>query len=406
MSVGVGGTAAVVAWLVDGARSTQAPDQVLADLCDRLIQCGIPLWRVAVFVRTLHPQVMGRRFVWRHGQGTTVMEAPHELLETEDFRTSPMAQVYAGAVSVRRRLADPGCVIDFPILSELQAEGVTDYLVSPLIFSDGAIHAVTWTTRRPGGFTHSQIAAIESILAPFARVAEIRALRRTASSLLDTYVGNQAGERILSGHIRRGDTQSIDAAIWLSDMRGFTSLADRVPPELLIELLNRYFDCQVPAIVDHGGEVLKFMGDGLLAIFPVPSNDDAEVGRVCRHALSAATLARAKIAELGGASDAGSVGGVRFGLALHIGRVLYGNIGGGNRLDFTCIGPAVNMAARIEKLAGKLGRTILTSGEFAQYSGDRLKPLGDFSLQGFRGMKTVFGLAEEGGYRGNPGDGP
>ena len=273
------------------------------------------------------------------------------------------------------------------MLKELQDEGVSDYLASPLLFTDGEIHLATWTTRQPGGFTDAQIDGIESIVAPLARVAEVRALRRTASNLLNTYVGNNAGERILAGQIRRGHTEAIYAAIWLSDMRGFTLLADRVPPQTLVELLNGYFDCQVPAILDRGGEVLKFMGDGLLAIFPIEDNPD----EACARALIAAYEARRRIAAL----NKHERDAVRFGLALHVGEVLYGNIGGGNRLDFTCIGAAVNLAARLEKLASKLGRTILASDEFARHSRGDFQPIGKFALAGFAAQQTVFGVADE-----------
>jgi adenylate cyclase len=264
---------------------------------------------------------------------------------------------------------------------------VTDYLAAPLVFTDGAIHAVTCTTRQPGGFTDAQIAGIEAVITPLARVAEIRAFRRMAGTLLDTYVGHDAGERILAGHIRRGDIEEIHAAIWLSDMRGFTALADGLPPRVLIDLLNRYFDCQVPVILEHGAEVLKFMGDGLLAIFAI-AGDETEV---CRRALTAARQAQTNIAAL--ASSA--MPGLRFGLALHIGDVLYGNIGSGNRLDFTCIGPAVNFAARIEKLTGQLGRAILASEEFARHCPGEFAPLGDFTLPGFSAAQSVFGLEDE-----------
>jgi adenylate cyclase len=264
----------IVDRLVDGARSTMQAHQMVAELCDRLVGCGIPLWRVAVFVRTLHPYIMGRRFIWRPGAGVEVREAAFDLFETAEFRGSPVVKVFATGVPIRRRLADADCPIDFAMLRELRDEGASDYLATPLLFTDGEIHLATWTTRQPGGFTDAQVEGIESIVAPFARVAEIRALRRTASNLLDTYVGNSAGERILSGHIRRGDTEAIYAAIWLSDMRGFTLLADRLSPQTLLELLNQYFDCQVPTILKHGGEVLKFMGDGLLAIFPIGSDSD------------------------------------------------------------------------------------------------------------------------------------
>jgi adenylate cyclase len=378
---------AVVDWLIDGARSAPQPQQVLAELCDRLVACGIPLWRVAVFVRTLHPNVMGRRFVWRPGAEVETSEAPFELLETAEFRDNPIARVYETSRAIRRKLTDPGYVVDFPVLAELRAQGVTDYLASPLFFTDGAIHVVTCTTQQPGGFTEAQIAGIEAIITPLARVAEIRALRRTASIVLDTYVGHDAGERILAGRIRRGDIEEIHAAIWLSDMRGFTGLADSVPPPVLIDLLNRYFDCQVPVILDHGAEVLKFMGDGLLAIFTI---DDNEV-EVCKRTLAAARRARANIAALSGSAALG----LRFGLALHIGDVLYGNIGSGNRLDFTCIGPAVNFAARIEKLTGQLGRAILASGEFSRHCPSEFTALGEFSLAGFSAPQLVFGLEDE-----------
>jgi len=377
---------AVVDWLIDGARSAPQPHQVLTQLCERLVACGIPLWRVAVFVRTLHPNVMGRRFVWRPGAEIEVREAPYELLETSDFLDSTIARVYLTETPIRRRLTDPDCPLDFPILAELRAEGVTDYFASPLIFTDGTIHVVTCTTREPGGFTDEQIAGIEAIITPLARVAEVLALRRMASTLLDTYVGHDAGERILAGHIRRGDIEEIHAAIWLSDMRGFTALTDTLPPRVMIDLLNRYFDCQVPVILDHGAEVLKFMGDGLLAIFTI-AGDEIDV---CKRALAAARQAQANIAALASSE----MPGLRFGLALHIGDVLYGNIGSGNRLDFTCIGPAVNCAARIEKLASQLGRAILASGEFARYCPGDFTALGKFTLAGFSASQAVFGLED------------
>jgi adenylate cyclase len=386
-------TKSVVDWLNDGARSAPLPDQVLAQMCERLLQCGIPLWRVAVFVRTLHPEVMGRRFLWQSGQVVQVREGSFNLLDTAEYQNSPFAAVLTTGKSYRRRLAEQAAG-DFPIVNDLRAEGVTDYFATPLIFTDGAIHVATWSTRAPGGFTDEQFSGIESVITPLARVAEIRALRRTASNLLDTYVGHQAGERIWAGRIRRGHTETIHAVIWLSDMRGFTAAADRLPPQVLVDLLNRYFDCQVPAIVAHGGEVLKFMGDGLLAIFPI-AEDAAGIGDICRGALAAAREARAKIDELGRGCERGETRAVRFGLALHLGRVLYGNIGSGNRLDFTCIGPAVNLAARLEKLAARLGRTIIASAEFAAHCPGDLERLGEFPVAGFAAAQMAYGLISE-----------
>jgi adenylate cyclase len=381
----------VLEWLVDGARSAPLAQEVLTELCERLTAAGMPLWRAVVFVRTLHPQVVGRRFVWRAETGTEIAEASFELLDREVFRNSPMAQINSAAM-VRRRLADADCVMDYPVLHDLRQEGVTDYVITPLRFTNDEIHFASWATRQPGGFTDGQMAVIESLTAPLARVAEIRAYYRVATNLLSTYVGQNAGARVLAGQIRRGSSEEIHAAIWLSDMRGFTRLADRLPPQVLVDLLNRYFDCQVPPIVEHGGEVLKYMGDGLLAIFPI--GDGADYKEVCAAALAAAHAARTKVAAMEAATDEPL--GVRFGLALHVGDVLYGNIGSGNRLDFTCIGPAVNLAARLEKLAGQLGRTILASQEFAKHCAhDLLHPIGKFAVAGFAEEQMAFGLRDE-----------
>ena len=381
----------IVQWLVHGARNAALSQEVLTELCQRLTAAGLPLWRVMVFVRTLHPEIVGRRFMWHPDTGTEVTDGSFELLERRTFLESPMVHVANTGEAFRRRVADPDCVMDYPVLHDLRAEGVTDYFVAPLHFSSGEVHFSSWATRQPGGFADAEIEAIESLIPPLARIAEIRAWYRVAGNLLTTYIGKNAGERVLAGHIRRGDTEAIHAVIWLSDMRGFTALADTLPPQDLVDLLNRYFDCQVPAIDAHGGEVLKYMGDGLLAIFPIGA--ERHFASVSAAALAAGKTARDKIAALHAAAGPA----LRFGLALHVGDVLFGNIGSGNRLDFTCIGPAVNLAARLEKLAGRLGRTILASEDFVDHCGDDdLQPLGRFAVAGFAAEQTVYGLADEG----------
>jgi adenylate cyclase len=177
------------------------PQDVLTQLCERLFATGIPIWRVAVFVRTLHPNVTGRRFLWRSGVGVEIGELGYERLATAEFVESPVSRVYATGAPMRRRIADAGEAADFAVLRDLRADGATDYLASPLLFTDGAIHVATWATRVPGGFTETQLAGLEAVVTPLARVAEIRALQRTARTLLDTYVGSHAGERIFSGKI-------------------------------------------------------------------------------------------------------------------------------------------------------------------------------------------------------------
>lgn len=377
-------TEALVGWLTDGARDCVPPQDVLKKLAEGLVAAGVPLARAAVFVRTLHPLVAGRRFGWRHDGPLEISELKYEMISTSGYTGSPVAFIYENNEELRRPLHRADCRADFPILQKQREEGITDYFGTPLRFTFGEVHAAVWSTTAPGGFTDAHIVAIRSVVAPLARVAEVRALTRTSSALLDTYVGHKTGDRVRAGSIRRGDTEAIRAAIWLSDMRGFTALTDRAAPETVLETLNRYFDCQVPAITAHGGEVLKYIGDGLLAIFPVTPAVDAATA--CAEALGAAHEARAEIAR---------VEGLRFGLALHLGDVLYGNIGSGDRLDFTCIGPAVNLAARLEKIAAREGHAVVASAEFALHCGAALTPLGEFDLAGFHEKQAAFVLTDD-----------
>jgi adenylate cyclase len=383
----------IVNWLADGARSAATSEQVLTEICERLVKIGMPLWRVGVFVRSLHPDIYGRGFVWRLGHEATANEADFSLTDTEEYQTSPLIPVIADAKVARHRVSEsvPGRSL---FLDDMRAEGITDYVAYPLVFTDGSVHAVSVTTKQQEGFSEKDLANLAAFIAPLARVAEVRALRRTATTLLDTYVGRRSGARILAGQIRRGQTDTLHAAIWLSDLRGFTALSDRLDLEVVVDLLNRYFDCQVPAIVAHGGEVLKFMGDGLLAIFPT-ADDGSDEQTVCLAALEAARAARTAIRALTYPTATEATNNVGFGLALHIGDVLYGNIGGSNRLDFTCIGPAVNLAARLEKLTGGLGRSILASPEFAQHCPEQWDDIGEFAVAGFARAPRVFGLRDE-----------
>jgi adenylate cyclase len=345
-------------WLIDGARTSVGSPQMLAELCEGLVQAGLPLWRVGIFVRTLHPDILGRNFIWRPGAEVVAGTADFEMLESPEFQNSPLAIVFVEGREVRWLIDDPDSK-RFPISQDMRAEGVTDYIALPIHHTDGSVHASSWTTRQPGGFRDEQLNALRALMPPLARLIEIVSLQRTASILLDTYVGNRAGERIMGGQIRRGHTETMHAAIWLSDLRGFTALSDRLPAETVVDILNRYFDCQVAPIRDHGGEVLKFMGDGLLAVFPIAAAD-GDIERVCAEVLEAARKSRANVQAMEyGIGEV--IERFRFGVALHVGKILYGNIGGGNRLDFTCIGPAVNLAARLEKIAGRLNRTVVAS---------------------------------------------
>ena len=379
-------------WLIDGARSAPGPIRMMSETCERLVKAGLPLSRVGVFVRTLHPDIVGRNFVWRPGAEVVTGTANFETLESPEYRNSPLAIVLGEGREIRSLMHAPGGK-HFPFFDDMRAEGVTDYIALPMMDSDGAIHASSWTTKQPGGFTDEQLNGLRSLIPPLARLIEITRLHRTASVLLDTYVGNRAGERILGGQIRRGHAETMHAAVWLSDLRGFTALSDRLPAETVVDILNLYFDCQVSAIRTHGGEVLKFMGDGLLAVFPI-AEQPGDTEEVCANVLAAARESRANVEAMHFAVGE-SIERFRFGVALHVGKILYGNIGGGNRLDFTCIGPAVNLAARLEKIAGRLHRTVVASAAFVRACDDGWNDLGEFPIAGFSKAERVYGLLDE-----------
>ena len=384
--------AKIIIWLMDGARSAPTPEGFLKETCERLVASGIPLWRAAAFVRTLHPDTYGRAFIWRVGEEVVVASADFDIEKTPEFIRSPVVIVQKTARELRYRMNDPDSH-RFPFFDDMRKEGVTDYIALPLSFMDRSVHVSSWTTQQPGGFTEEQLAGLRTIIPPLARVGEIFAMRRTAAALLDTYVGNRAGERILAGQIRRGHAEAMQAAIWLSDLRGFTALSDRLPPETVVDILNQYFDCQVPVIREHGGEILKFMGDGLLAVFPI-AKDGGNLAEVCGRVLEASRKARANVDAMHYPSG-NAIERFRFGVALHIGGILFGNIGGMSRLDFTCIGPAVNLAARLEKIAARLHRTVVASAAFAGACHNDWLDLGEFPIAGFSKMQRVFGLRDE-----------
>ncbi|HWE27202.1 MAG TPA: adenylate/guanylate cyclase domain-containing protein [Polyangia bacterium] len=377
-------------WLVDGAPGAAGSADVLQRLGDDLAAAGVRVTRIAAFVRTLHPSVMGRRFVWQRGAAEVeVIAPPHAITATDEYLKSPVNVVTTTGRELRLRL-DGSTPFDFEIVEQQRQAGVTDYLCLPLRFLSGETHAVAYSTDARDGFSDEEVAALRTVTRPLARLAEILALRRTATALLDAYVGRDAGERILRGQIQRGHTESIRCVIWFSDLRGFTSMSGGADPADIIVVLNRVFDCQVPAVERHGGEVLKFMGDGMLAIFPTGAIDDARPpAAVCARALAATNDAFAALDALNAERAATRDPPLAFGVSLHLGDVAYGNIGGAVRLDFTAIGPAVNLAARIEGLTGRLGKRLLVSDDFARACTAPLRPVGTFELKGVVGAATV-----------------
>ena len=306
--------------------------------------------------------------------------------------SDPFKVVHEGASGLRRRLAELPARLDYPVLEELKARGGTDYIAMPLVFTDGTIDAMSWASDAPDGFSVEHLNRIDAFVPIFALILEVQNQRRILVALLDTYLGHRVGERIMGGELQRGSGRHIHAVIWSSDLRGFTQLSHMLPLEELINMLNDYFERMVTAIHAHGGEVLKFIGDGLLAIFPL--GDAAFQHYAARAALNAATAAEHAIDELNRERRTAGKPAIRYGVALHIGDFMFGNIGAPERLDFTVVGPAVNLTERLEALTVQLERRLLVSADFARVAGRPLVPLGRFQLRGVDEPQAVFGLPE------------
>jgi adenylate cyclase len=370
-------------WLVGGARPFGNARDIFDALCARLNSAGVPVDRAAVFMYTLHPHVLGRRMLWKPGEAVQVDDAEHRLRDDLTFQNSPAVVVPKTGEILRVHLETAVPPYRFPTYGELKDDGMTDYLIYPLVYTSGETHAASFTTRRAGGFDESDIDALMRIQAPLARLTESYVLQLNASQLLSAYVGRNAGRRVLDGQVKRGDTEETRAAILFCDLKDSTAWSDSRRPSEVIERLNSFFDFIVKPVEEQGGEVLKFIGDGLLAIFPVGATGE---GPALEAAARAVTAARTAINESAGNDLA-------FRAALHAGNVSYGNIGGGNRLDFTAIGPAVNLASRLMSVASETGNDLVCSSLAAHHL-KAARPIGRFTLKGIASVQTVFSLPE------------
>ncbi len=386
---GAGETPAqITRWLLGPAREIADTTELFDELCWRLVGAGIAIGRSTLHMRTLHPMILavGRR--WRRKTGVTEeLRVAHGVRELSIYRNSPMWFVFEERRVVRSRIGPEG-PLEFPILAELRDEGLTDYLAMPIVVSAKRVHGITWASERPGGFSEAEIATLTSLAETLALLLDAHAAWGVARNLLDAYLGRLAGRRVLAGEIVRGSGETIRAVIWNSDLRGFARLSDRLPAPRVIELLNLYFERVVAPIHAAGGEVLKFMGDGLLAIFPLV---DASFGpETTARAIDAATAALIEVDKLRASSGRPDEPLLDMVVVLHVGEIYFGNIGAPDRVDFTAIGPAVNVVARLEQLAKRLGRRLLVTDEFQRLYPRRLESLGLHHLRGLAEPREVF----------------
>lgn len=371
----------VVHWLTTGTRDERFVDNIFAQLCLRLQRAGIPVKRASLHFLIHHPQWLGARIMWADGmREAEISRVDYDVRGRSEYIGSPANEIHEGAAEVRENLErDPSLGRQHAVYREMRARGLTDYVAWPLYHTLGKRHLVTFATDRPGGFDGAHIASLQKLVPVLALVSEIRIKNRLARTLLETYVGSHAGEMILAGATRRGSGTTVRAAIMICDLRDFTKISDNWPRDDVIDLLNGYFDAMSEPIARHGGEILKFIGDGLLAIFPL---DQPAACASLLHAVSEARQAMAALNESNGKT--GRVP-LNYGIGVHVGDVMYGNIGSLTRLDFTVIGPAVNMASRLEALTKQLDRKVLLSRAFADLvHGDfDLERVGEYPVRGF-----------------------
>jgi adenylate cyclase len=385
----VGGSS-VLDWLISGAWLCKTPAQLTEQFAQCLVATGVPLWRFMVNIWTLHPELAGQRFAWtRDGDGVVESDTPHGQLQSPAYLNSPVRFVSEGLGGVRQRLDVDDPEFTYPILNELRAQGGTDYVAIPLAFSDGQFQTMTMATDHPDGFSTAQLGETYQAFAVLGRFYEAMTLRRNTSVLFDTYLGERTRANVLGGLIQRGDGEEIRAAILYCDLRDSTVLSETLSREVYLHLLNDFFERAVEPVQARGGEVLKFIGDAVLAIFPVEADeaDGQDTVAACRRARAAAEEIVARMAAAPAHSNRPPL---RCAVGLHFGDLMYGNVGAPRRLDFTVIGQAANIAARLSTLCKDLEQPLVFSADFARHTPEGLHSRGAKQLRNVSDSVEVF----------------
>jgi adenylate cyclase len=368
----------------------------------KLMDAGVPVDRVNIGFRILHPLCDGMTITWTREGGATeeLFYAPVVDQEGSDFRLSPFYVMLVEDISVwRLRLDRDAAAERYPLLTQLKEKGFTDYIALIVAFGGAKLHprsrdgiATSWATCAPQGFSADDIAAIRRVLAPLALVFRLAIKDQITRNALNTFHGPLIGGRILAGTIKRGEGERLSAALWYSDLRNSTGLADRLPVDGFLDLLNAYFDCACGAVTEHGGQVLDIIGDAILAFFPTPvfPPEESDAEEACAQALQAAAAARSRLAML--KADGGDGRAIEFGIGVHFGEVVFGNAGTADRLKFGVLGRAVNEVARTADMSKSLRRPVVVSDEVARRSAFSLADLGLHDLRGIPTARRLWAL--------------
>ncbi len=378
--------AKIAQWLLGAPHVGDGGSTFTLGLADQLRALGLPLWRMSFALLTKHPELLWRTLQWHETDGVKLIERQHRTSLEPFFTNSPVALIVRGSAPIRVRLTENADA--FPICRDLRDQGGTDYYAQGLQFTNGETSYVSWATRAADGFSAGALETLDAIAPHLARRVELESAYHATGALLEVYLGRNAARRVVAGSFRRGGGELIQAAIWFCDLREFTAKSDRMSPQQVVEMLDEYFDRVAGAISGHGGEVLKFVGDAILAVFPT----GADASDACRRALRAAEQALTALEALNAVRSEGER--LAIGIALHLGEVMYGNIGSRDRLDFTVISSAVNETCRLEALCKPLGTPLTLSQAFVKLLPDeQFVDLGGHELKGVQEKLRVFTLA-------------
>lgn len=377
-------------WLAEEALNDSEPAALYDGLCQRLRGLGLPILRGQVAFRVLHPLYDASTVTWMADTGSVVGLFRPDAPGQGRFMRSPYGHVLTHRLPVlRRRLTGETALLDFDELDEFRALGGTDYVLFLVRFDRAGSRGMmaSWLADRASGFTDSEIVQLRRITREFAISMKSRIERSVAHNVAHAYLGQRAGEAVLAGQIRRGDGEKITAALWYSDLRQSTTLADRLPAEDFLGLLGRYFEMTASAVLSGGGEVVSLIGDAVLGLFRVEDS----AGEACRRALAAAHEARRRLAE---AAEPATNLPLDFGIALHLGQVIHGNVGVPERLQFTVVGAAVNEVVRVQDLTKQLGRPVLATAPFAANVAGPWEPVGEHILRGLETPMPILTMAQ------------
>jgi adenylate cyclase len=392
-------------WVIASGLIGLPETDIIDGVCQRLAKAGTEVMRVQIGQRILHPVYAGTGYLWERGKGAIKNDWERVSDEVGNgLENSPFGHLFEhGLDKWRFRIDGANEPMPYPIFQELKDKGATDYIVYATGFTQGGVNNIgndrhpegmvsSWTVDQRDGFSDLEIESLTRLVRTLGLAIKSGRNHRMARTLLEVYLGKDAGRRVLSGEIERGSVRSISAVLWYCDLQGFTKIAEVTPPDALIHLLNDYFENMVEPIHQAGGQVLKFMGDGLMAIFEL---GDTAAADVCRVALDTVEEARRRIAEVNRVRAAAGQPTTDFYIAIHLGEVQYGNIGSKDRLDFTVVGPAVNEVSRIETMCRPLDQEVIVSSAFSDaaiHCQDRLVSLGRYALRGVRQPKELFTL--------------